>query len=90
MTLPWLPNTFPKRTDAMRIPAWRLLSARRSSSEARLVAPMTQIGSTALSVEMFTKARQPKRTAVRATSCVTRMLFNTASSGARSMRGTCL
>ncbi|OPZ63536.1 MAG: hypothetical protein BWY83_03383 [bacterium ADurb.Bin478] len=50
-TLPWLFNTLPKRTMIKRV--W-LYSEKdlRYSSATRLVAPMTLLGFTALSVEM--------------------------------------
>ena len=56
----------------------------------RLVAPITELGRTALSVEMSTRRSAPTASAMRATFCVPKTLFFTASSGASSMSGTCL
>ncbi|MND02716.1 hypothetical protein D3C83_221980 [compost metagenome] len=58
ITLPALPNTLPKRTISKRVcvPAcsdWHTISARR------LVAPITLVGLTALSVEMSTNFFTP-------------------------------
>src|SRR5256885_493040 len=69
MTLPVLPSTLPKRTTTKRAPPGRC-RAWHTSSDRRLVAPMTLVGFTALSVEMkkifppavtARGARQPQR-----------------------------
>ena len=91
MTLPRLPRTLPKRTDTnvWPGPALRAASCTRNSTM-RLLAPMTDVGLTALSVEMLTKCVTP---CLRASVMRLRLpmtLLNTASSGFSSMSGTCL
>ncbi len=88
-TLPADPSTLPKRTAVTLVREERARS-RTTSSATRFVAPMTELGFTALSVEMRTKRRAPQAWAIRATFCVPNTLFFTASSGASSMSGTCL
>ena len=56
----------------------------------RLVAPMTEVGFTALSVEMNVKCSTPKASAARTTFNVPKTLFSMASRGHTSMSGTCL
>ena len=88
-TLPWEPSTFPKRTAVNSVSVWALRASMIISAR-RLVAPMTLVGLTALSVEMSTKRFTPWRTAACAVSHVPNTLFFTAWSGQSSMRGTCL
>ena len=59
-------------------------------SHTRLVAPITLVGFTALSVEISTNRSAPYRSAELATLKVPNTLFFTASSGLSSIRGTCL
>ena len=89
MTLPADPSTLPNRTEVMRVLLRRPCS-RSTISAMRLVAPITELGRTALSVEMSTRRSAPTASAMRATFCVPKTLFFTASSGASSMSGTCL
>ncbi len=92
MTLPLLPSTFPTRTTPNLVPfacpplaiAWTI------NSPTLLVAPITLVGFTALSVEIIRKRDTPCRTAARASTHVPPTLFFTASHGLDSMRGTCL
>ena len=90
MTEPWLPSTLPKRTAAKTVE--RLVWARAwiSSSHSRLVAPMTLVGLTALSVETRMQWLQPSSSARRQTTQVPSTLFSTASRALSSMSGTCL
>jgi len=89
MTLPRLPSTLPNRTATnfvrlMPSMYWMYISARRFE------APMTLVGFTALSVEIMTKICTPCQLAARAVFIVPIRLFFTASSGLRSISGTCL
>ena len=52
ITLPVDPSTFPKRTITKRVPA--VDNAWQISSASRLLAPITLVGLTALSVETIT------------------------------------
>ena len=88
-TLPADPSTFPNRTAVTFVREVRARS-RTTSSATRFVAPITEEGFTALSVEMRTKRFAPHASAARATWSVPNTLFFTASSGASSISGTCL
>jgi hypothetical protein len=90
ITLPALPSTLPKRTISKRVllPAWR---AWHTISARRLVAPITLVGFTALSVETNTNFFTPQSIAARATTDVPSTLLRTASHVlVSSMSGTCL
>ncbi len=89
MTLPVEPSTLPKRTATKRVrpppSPWQ------SSSASRLLAPMTLVGFTALSVEMSTNFSTPWRIAACAAHHVPSALFRTASQAlSSSINGTCL
>ena len=90
MTLPALPSTLPKRTISNRVSpdccnAWQIIS------ESRLVAPITLVGFTALSVEINTNFFTPYSIAAFATMSVPSALFCTASHAFdSSISGTCL
>ena len=85
---PRLPRTLPKRTEASVTgpPAARWTT----SSASRLLAPSTEVGSAALSVEMRTKRLVPCRIAASSTFWVPCTLDFTASHGWRSSSGRCL
>ena len=89
MTLPLLPSTFPKRTAA-KIVSLRTAIPSMISSEMRLVAPITLVGLTALSLEIKTKRSTPNSSAAFAVIHVPLTLFVTASQGFSSIIGTCL
>ena len=55
ITLPLLPSTLPKRTAMKRVPGCSVARLLTTISAARLVAPITLVGFTALSVLMSTK-----------------------------------
>src|SRR5690606_25816905 len=80
MTLPSEPSTLPKRTVTKRV-GLTAASACTYISARRLVAPITEVGLTALSVEIRTNWRAPKACAMSATIRVPRTLFFTASPG---------
>ena len=61
-----------------------------SRSVTRLLAPMTLVGRTALSVDTTTKRFTPCSTAARITAREPRMLLVTADQGFSSSMGTCL
>ena len=92
-TEPVLPSTLPKRTVMQRMPrpearaamssAWQYISA------SRLEAPITEVGLTALSVEISTIARAPTPRAASATWRVPATLVSSPSSGLASTIGTC-
>ena len=90
-TLPAEPSTLPKRMIEKRVApcacSWR---ASTSFSATCLVAPMTFVGRTALSVEIMTKRATPCRTAASASWRVPSTLLSTASSGWNCRMGTCL
>ena len=103
-TEPFEASTLPKRTAISRIggslplppppagarrvsspsSAWQYISAKR------LVAPSTEIGSIALSVEIITMARAPAASAASATLTEPNTLVFTPSLQSRSSNGTCL
>jgi hypothetical protein len=89
--LPRLPSTFPNRTETK---TWsdvaRLDAASTIISTMRLDAPITDVGLTALSVEMFTKCVTPYLSAIDTRLRLPTMLLKTASSGLSSISGTCL
>ena len=64
-TLPRLPSTLPKRTDTYGLPRALARRMHRRLSAMRLVAPMTLVGRTALSVEISTSARRRTRRSAR-------------------------
>ena len=92
-TEPVLPSTLPKRTVMQRMPrpvaraamssAWQYISA------SRFDAPITEVGFTALSVEISTIARAPTPRAASATWRVPATLVSRPSSGLASTIGTC-
>ena len=86
--LPREPRTLPNRTTRK----WRPLAARAAtiSSASSLEAPYTEIGSTALSVEMRTKRSHAASRAASTMFRVPKTLFFTASTGLASISGTCL
>ena len=91
ITLPEEPSTLPKRTatkrgvGACRCKTWQAISARR------LLAPMTLVGFTALSVEIRTNSPTLLAAAARATVKVPCTLLRTACHAlAPSISGTCL
>ena len=90
ITLPALPSTLPKRTMTKRVPsgccsAWHTISARR------LLAPITLVGFTALSVEMKTNFSTPAAAAARPRTSVPSALLSTACQAfSSSINGTCL
>ena len=57
-TLPWEPNTLPKRTAVNSVVDWAL-RASMTISASRLVAPITLVGLTALSVDICTNRLTP-------------------------------
>ena len=63
-TEPLEPSTLPKRTSEKRVPGAVGAKAWMKSSAARLVAPITLVGFTALSVEMKVKAFTPSSAAM--------------------------
>ena len=77
-TLPFEPSTLPNRTITLRITVSRVHSETNSSTN-RLVAPITLVGRTALSVEMSTNFWVPALRAASSVAQVPRMLFSTAS-----------
>ena len=91
MTLPLEPSTLPKRTAMKRVfgaPRARLLIA---ISAARLVAPITLVGLTALSVLMRTKRSTPASALASAARQVPSVLFCSAAQAlSSSTSGTCL
>ena len=68
-TLPEEPRTFPKRTATYRRPESRATAA-TASSASRFVAPMTELGATALSVETRTNRSTPAPSAARSAASV--------------------
>ena len=89
MTLPLEARTLPNRTATYGRPVRRAL-ATVSSSARRLVAPIAEIGSTALSVEMSTKRFTPSRSQAEMTFCEPKTLVIAPSAGECSTMGTCL
>src|SRR6476619_5693689 len=94
-TEPLEASTLPKRTEMSRIGCWLRCDNSPSSawqyiSARRLVAPRTETGSIALSVEIITIAVAPAAAAASATFIEPNTLVLTASSQSRSSSGTCL
>ena len=89
MTEPLLPSTLPKRTATKSV-CERSLYDWIIISQILLVAPMTLVGLTALSVEIITNLPTPYLSAIFATFHVPTTLFLTASFGLSSISGTCL
>ncbi len=90
MTLPDEPSTLPKRTEMKRVPLGRCI-AWQTISASRLLAPMTLVGFTALSVEIITNLSTPLACAAAATIWVPSTLLRTASQAlVVSISGTCL
>src|SRR5579884_2942883 len=87
-TLPLEPRTLPKRTTTNRQPPF--CSPCTTISATRLVAPITLVGRTALSVETCTNSRVPCAIAASATLRVPSTLLRAASSTLRSAIGRCL
>src|ERR1700690_1329362 len=91
-------STLPKRTEMMRVglvspAAWwpnSLSSASQYISANRLVAPSTETGSIALSVEIITMAAAPAAAAASATLIEPNTLVLIPSSQSVSSSGTCL
>ena len=90
ITEPLEPSTLPNLTAAnsVLLPDCAIICT--ISSQQRLVAPMTLVGLTALSVEIMTNFSTPCLSAICATLSVPKMLFLQASSGLVSIKGTCL
>ena len=88
-TEPLEPNTLPKRTMQKHV---LLLAAKACNtiSANRLVAPITLVGLTALSVLIKTKLAVPYFCAARAKLRVPSTLFCSPSAGLCSTKGTCL
>ena len=82
-------STLPNRTTEKRVAELSSIFW-ITSSPSRLVAPMTLVGRTALSVDMKTKRATPMLSATRARLCVPSTFVFTASPGALSISGTCL
>jgi len=89
-TDPRLPITLPNRTAAYFVFEASRDSASTSSSAIRLVAPITLVGRTALSVEMSTNTPVSYVRAARATFSVPSTFTRNASSECSSISGTCL
>src|SRR5690554_7549103 len=91
-TLPLEPSTLPKRTEQNLVCApsgdWRRASESTYSSVIRLVAPITEVGLTALSVEISTNAETLLSQARSATVWVPTTLLCTASAGFFFIMGT--
>ena len=66
ITLPLLPSTLPNRTAMKRVPACSAASWLSTISAARLLAPITLVGLTALSVLISTKRWAPHSAAASA------------------------
>ena len=88
MTLPLLPNTFPKRTARIPIPFFGRSSKALSAS--RLLQPIILVGFTALSVEIITKRFTPHASAVFAKQIDPNTLFRIAAEVFNSIKWTCL
>ena len=89
ITLPLEPSTLPKRTAMYSVWLRRAMYC-TISSVMRLVAPITLVGLTALSVDSCTYCFTPYLSAQSATFSVPPTLFFTASAGLSSISGTCL
>ena len=92
ITLPLEPSTLPKRTAMKRV-AWPCEArCEITISAARLVAPITLVGFTALSVLMSTKRSAPARAASLAACQVPSVLFCSTAQAlcSSSISGTCL
>ncbi len=89
-TLPLLPSTLPKRTETQRVCALPGQRAETMRSQTRLVAPITQIGFTALSEEIISRLRTLWPRAARTRFHVPKTLLLTASRTCDSIMGTCL
>ena len=91
-TEPEEPSTLPKRTIARRGPAAGSSWARAwiTSSAARLLAPITLVGRTALSVEISVKLATPASTEAVARTWVASTLLARPARGLACTRGTCL
>ena len=90
-TEPLEPSTLPKRTDTYCVPANSAATACTTCSARRLVAPITLVGFTALSVDTSTKRAAPTSPATRAACSVPSTLVRSASiSLCASISGTCL
>ena len=83
-------STLPKRTIAKRVFEPRPCRACSTISAARLVAPITLVGFTALSVETSTKASTPASIAASAVTQAEKVLLRTPSTALFSTMGTCL
>ncbi len=83
--------TLPKRTDANRVAAGPLYSSAldMSRSASSFVAPITFVGSTALSVLTVSTRSTPASIAASTTFCVPRTFVSVASKGLNSQAGTC-
>jgi len=89
ITLPLLPRTLPNLT-VVYVVVLSCESDWTNNSAALLVAPITLVGLTALSVDIMTKFSTAKRLAFSANILVPKMLLVTASIGLYSIIGTCL
>ncbi len=91
ITLPDEPSTLPKRTAMKRVFGNSTVSDETTISAARLVAPITLVGLTALSVLISTKRSVPVRAAASAAWYVPMVLLRTAAAAlCSSISGTCL
>ncbi|MNV99944.1 hypothetical protein D3C71_1953780 [compost metagenome] len=86
-----MPNrTMEKRVTGWPEATWVCAMACSTISARRLLAPITLVGRTALSVLTSTKSLTPHSAATRAVIIVPRVLFLTPSAGLCSTIGTCL
>ena len=91
ITLPLEPSTLPKRTAMKRVRGHSTASPEITISAARLVAPITLVGLTALSVLTSTKRSTPASAAARAVRQVPSVLLRSAAQALPcSISGTCL
>ena len=88
-TEPLDPNTLPKRTAAKVVLEQPAMDC-TTISHRRLLAPMTEVGFTALSVEIRMNFLTPWASAARTVFSVPNTLLRMASWGLVSIRGTCL
>ena len=91
ITLPLEPSTLPKRTAMNFVPGCCAATDETTISAARLVAPITLVGLTALSVLMSTKRSARHAAAASAAWNVPKVLFRSAAAAlCSSIKGTCL
>ena len=90
ITLPLLPSTLPNRVQLKEVLLCAAARLRTIISQRRLVAPITLVGFTALSVEIMMNFSTPYFSETRTMFQVPNTLFFTASEQLCSIRGTCL